>query len=106
MSADFLMLIFWLVFAHCMADFALQSPSLYARKATSVMYMLAHCMIWTGCICTVLCLFGINNLWKMLFLLTGHFFCDTWKVKKSIITNKDVWLDQAFHLVQCFLVGL
>lgn len=96
--------IIWLIFAHYIGDFALQSDWQAKNKGTKWYIMLAHCMIWTTCICVALQYLGMFALWKAAFLLIGHALMDQWK------TTKQAWWyiypDQAWHLVQVVAVYL
>lgn len=99
---------FWLIFAHSLADFSLQTSWMAEYKAKSWYVMLIHCLVWTGCISAVLKILGLLSLWKILFLFLGHYFLDTLKIKVS--QNQLVWkyfyLDQLGHFLQLIVVYL
>lgn len=101
-------LLFWLVAAHFVADFGLQTAFLFAEKGRSWYILLAHCAIWTG-VCS-LPLHWADTLvwWKPVVLVAGHFVCDRWKAKQP--SDEAHWwmmyLDQAFHGAQLLAVGL
>ena len=72
MLSDF----FCLIFAHAIGDMALQTDYMACNKGDSPMVMLAHCIVWTGCICIALKYLNRYRLWKVFFLLAGHFIID------------------------------
>ena len=96
----------WLIFAHFIGDIALQSDWQANNKGKYWYVMLSHCMIWTGCICIALQFLGIFAVWKVLFLLTGHWVSDYIKARQP--KRDDTWWmiypDQAWHGIQCFIV--
>ena len=98
----------WLIFAHFLGDIALQSDWQAKNKSEHWYVMLSHCMIWTGCVCIALQFLGIFALWKALFLLIGHWISDSIKSKQP--KENDTWWmiypDQAWHLIQCFIVWI
>ena len=98
----------WLVFAHYIGDFALQSEWMSRAKGQLQYIMIAHCVIWTACICVALQYTGgwseqghITNL-IVGFLFLGHYIADKWKY------DKETWIwiypDQMWHLVQLIIV--
>jgi len=98
----------WLVFAHYIGDIALQSDWQAQNKGKLWYVMLSHCVIWTGCISIALQFLGIFAMWKVAFLLIGHWICDKWKTTKSKTPEawKFIYPDQAWHLFQCVIVYL
>jgi len=96
----------WLVFAHFIGDIALQSGWQADNKGKHWYVMLAHCMIWTALICVALEYLQILTLWKFLFLLVGHFICDSWKARilKTLENWKWIYPDQGFHFLQLLIV--
>jgi hypothetical protein len=95
----------WLLFAHVLGDFALQTETIYNKKYTDTMWLIAHCLIWTGCICVALQFIGNYHLWKFLFLFTGHYIMDITKCKSHNPEDKFVvYFDQAVHLLQLLIV--
>lgn len=98
--------IIWLIFAHFIGDIALQSDWQAQNKGKLWYVMLSHCMIWTACISIALQFLGIFALWKALFLLIGHWGMDKWKTTKPKTPEAWVYIypDQAWHLLQCYLV--
>ena len=96
----------WLIFAHFLGDFALQKEWLALNKRKWWYVMMAHGIIWTGCICVALEYAGCLEMWKVYFLYFGHIACDQWKGdnKKDFPTWR-FYVDQVWHILQCFIVG-
>jgi hypothetical protein len=92
----------WLIFAHYVGDFWGQSAWVSENKGKYWYIMLAHCIIWTACICIALQYIGLLSLWKIPFLIIGHGLMDYYK------TTKKCWYwiysDQLWHLVQVLIV--
>jgi len=103
---------FYLLFAHCLADFPLQGSWLAEMKGKEPLFLFAHVTIWTGFILLALQFLGISVfMWKLLFLLLGHYIADFTKCK--IMNNNTlfdfeirrlVYADQLFHLFQLLIV--
>ena len=95
----------WLIFAHFIGDWALQSDWVAQNKGKHWFVLLAHSMIWTACVCVAIEYVGTLGWDHITFLLLGHFFCDKWKCS---CTNKfptwHLYFDQAFHLCQCWVI--
>ena len=100
------MILFWLVFAHCVGDMVLQTPFIAKHKGRDWMLMFYHIIIYTGAIIFTLMIFDIYHWWKIIFIVVGHFVMDTWKSRQP----KDekhwhyLYYDQAFHLFQLIIV--
>lgn len=94
--------IFWLIFAHFVGDIPLQPPEMVNKKHTEPFWMMAHCFIWTGCICITLTQLGLFDTWKIYFLLFGHWSIDRIKCNGKINLKQD----QILHLAQLLIVGL
>lgn len=96
----------WLLFAHYIGDIALQSSWQADNKGKYWYIMFSHCMIWTACVSVVLEYLGLFALWKVLFLLLGHYACDSIKASQPK-TKENWWMiypDQLFHLIQLLIV--
>lgn len=91
----------WLVFAHFMGDIGFQNPWL-VKKKQHWFYMVAHSVIYTGCIAVSLEYLGILVIWKVLFIVIGHYLIDTGK-KVLPERYKDL-IDQSLHLIQLIIV--
>ncbi len=96
----------WLLFGHFIGDIALQSSWQADNKGEYWYVMLSHVMIWTACICIALEYIGILTLWKILFLIVGHWISDFIKTRQAKIPENwwMIYPDQAWHGVQLFLV--
>lgn len=106
-------IMFWLIFAHFIGDWALQSEWMATNKYKYWFVMLAHCIIWTGCVCLALECLGMLSTWKICFLYVGHCVCDYWKCwvysKAPFCKQKTyihLYADQLFHVGQCLFVML
>lgn len=67
----------WLVFAHVVGDIALENSWLAENKGKYKICMLWHSIIWTGCICLMVDVLGVELPgWKIAFLLSGHYGID------------------------------
>lgn len=96
----------WLLFAHYIGDIALQSDWQAKNKGKLWYVMLSHCMIWTAIVCIALQFLGIYALWKVLFLLVGHWLCDYWKCQRPPAWSPYIYYDQSWHIVQLVVVFL
>lgn len=105
--------ILFLFFVHIIADWGLQNPWMAENKGKHWIVMLAHCLIWTGCLCIAMEYLGVYVLWKCLFLLFGHYLIDSWKCRVYAKTPlcqqvnlKHLYIDQALHIFQVLFVGV
>lgn len=96
----------WLIFAHFIGDFALQSSWMAQNKRRLWYVMLAHCIIWAGVVSIALVYTGRYADWKVGLLVGGHFAIDSWKAIRhdSAETWWQIYPDQALHLAQCAVV--
>lgn len=96
----------WLVFAHFIGDITLQTEWQAKNKGKHWYIMLVHCMIWTALICMALEYLQMLTFPKFLFLLAGHFACDSWKAKIPKTSENWKWIypDQAIHFLQLVVV--
>ena len=100
--------IVWLIFAHYIGDIALQSDWQAQNKGKYWYVMLSHCIIWTACISVALQWLSLFTMWKVLFLIVGHFMSDKWKCEKPKTPEawKFIYPDQAWHHGQLLVVYL
>ncbi|KKM62452.1 hypothetical protein LCGC14_1521550 [marine sediment metagenome] len=103
----------WIIFAHFIGDWGLQSEWVALNKEKYWFVMTAHCMIWTGCVSMAVEYMGALTVWKLFFLFIGHYACDIWKCgvyeKTPFCKQETYWhmyADQGWHLIQCFIVGV
>ena len=100
----------WLVFAHAVGDYALQAPHLGESKLFSPMIMLAHSLVWTGCLAVALKYTNRYDLWKIVFLVIGHFIIDTissayaWMCYYPFEARNINFYDQMVHFLQLLIV--
>jgi len=102
------MIIFWLLFAHCLGDMVFQTEFLFKYKSSVLFCMLSHVFIWTGCIVLVLSWFGLFSYWKLIFLFLGHWAVDAWKSRqpKDLAHFRYIYYDQGLHVLQLIIVWL
>lgn len=101
----------WLIFANFIGDWSLQTRWMADNKQRYWFVMVAHCIVWTACICIALEYLGLFEHWKAGFLFLGHYWIDSWKCwvyrKKPLCEQpnlKHLYIDQFLHLVQCIMV--
>lgn len=97
-------IIFFLIFLHYLADFPLQGAYLAENKGKNDYLLFAHSFIWAGAISAGLLYFGLLEVWKLLFLLSGHFIVDRWKARKQGSGNIELLIDQFLHGIQLLIV--
>jgi len=100
--------ILFLLFAHTLADFALQSSWMAENKGKYWWLMAAHCTIYTGIVYLAMMRVLVTANDAQLFvaipiLFITHWLFDKWKcedVKKGVLSDTElVILDQAAHIV-------
>jgi len=96
----------WLLFAHYIGDFALNTDWMALNKGKNWYIMFAHCMVWATPIAIVLEFLSILSFWKIGFLIVGHFIIDSWRVKRTSPNDfwKFLYYDQILHILQLFVV--
>lgn len=97
----------WIIFAHAIGDMGLQTCYMSDHKHDKFNVMLAHCIIWAGCIGVALTYLGIYSFWKMPFLVIAHFLTDRWSSRhpeRINSWNKINTIDQLIHLGQIIVV--
>lgn len=94
-------LIIFIIGAHYIADFPLQSEFLAMNKGKKWYLLFAHAMIYTTTISITLLLLGVYADWKFAVLLISHYFIDRWKSHEP--ADEAHWhliyYDQALHLL-------
>jgi hypothetical protein len=111
----------YLLVAHMIGDWAIQTSWMAAEKAKSFLPLLAHVVTYHIFIFGALFLAGVsivNALWATLFLAVTHAFLDNrsfeiwWlrKIKKFKDEEIPMWLligvDQSFHFILLFIVSV
>jgi len=106
-------LLWWLIVAHCIADWACQGDLIIQKKGKYAVVMLVHCIAWAGVVSIPLALAGMMAPWKVPFLVFGHFVMDQWKCYKWAKWKgteeqfmKYVYIDQVWHLIQLLIVSV
>jgi len=96
------------LFAHYIGDSLLQTKWMTENKPRLWHVMMVHSVIWAGCICVALFFWGLFALWKVLFLIAGHWISDKLKTSARKPSNafKYNLIDQAWHVIQCTIVWL
>lgn len=93
--------ILWLLLAHYLLDYPLQSDFLASTKGKYFYSLLAHSIIYGLGISLCLSFMGAFVMWKALFLVLSHVVID---YKKSHAINKDkalttyLYIDQSCHI--------
>lgn len=95
--------LFWLIFAHFVADIPLQPEEMVRQKNRELFWMIAHCFIYAGCISFTLQLLGLLNTWKIPFLFFGHMIIDYWKIYYCC-NRRGLYFDQILHLIQLIII--
>ena len=96
-----LVTLFWLLFAHFLADYSLQNDWIAKKKISDNYILLVHSFIWGGTVSLFLGYFGILMVWKVIFLIIGHFIMDYIKCR----SKKDIWIiDQLVHFLQVLII--
>ena len=93
-----------LIFAHLIGDYVFQSNFIANFKSKNNFILFVHSGLWTGSICVGLFLIGRYSLWKVAFLLIGHFVIDYWKGHKYLSSYSDLYIDQIIHMIQLGIV--
>ena len=91
----------WLIFAHFLSDWGLQSTWMSENKRKYFLVLFAHSIIVAGVCCIPLILFNKYLLWKFIFLLVTHLIID--KIKclyyRDTRDNWTVYVDQIIHIL-------
>lgn len=92
----------WLVFAHYVGDTGLQNGYTIKYKKVYWYILFSHCVIYTGCVAVALNYLGILFIWKLAFILAGHYLIDNYKYKFPL-RYRDL-IDQILHLGQLIII--
>lgn len=110
--------LFWLITAHFIADFALQTSFMSEYKAKLALVLIAHCIIWTGVMLIPVKLFGFGVTWQVVaFLFVAHWLIDKGKIAafsfvELFCVNTEIdktkialfYFDQVLHFIQIFVL--
>lgn len=102
-------MLFMLVFGHCLADFALQSPSMAQGKNSSnnpkeiwIPIMFGHCMIHAGIVFII-----TDKLFLALYELGAHFIIDDLKCRGRLSDGKFTFAkDQILHILDVGIIAV
>lgn len=96
----------WLVMAHFIGDWALQSSWVAQNKGKYPIVMFAHSVIWATCICIALEYIGrYNVIFDPIVLVFWHYITDLWKCRTSKTFNSwHLYVDQITHIFQLVFV--
>jgi hypothetical protein len=105
------MSIFWLLFAHLLADYPLQGEFLATMKGKNNIVLVSHAGIWTGTIALALVFLDIPfNPLDIAFLFIVHVIADYMKAKPIGFYKKlnplgwGLFIDQMIHVLQIVIV--
>ena len=103
--------IFWLLFAHLLADYPLQGEFLATMKGKNHIVLVSHAGIWTGTICVALVLLDVPfTPLDVAFLFIVHAIADYMKArpvgfyKKLNPLGTGLLIDQLIHVLQIAFV--
>lgn len=88
-------LIYYILMAHMIGDYVLQTDFLAKTKGENWWHMIAHCITYTLPFAIL-----ISPDWKIFFLFASHMVIDTLKARAKVI---DYFEDQALHIA-CLVV--
>lgn len=94
--------ILYLVLAHYIADFPLQSDFLANMKGTNNYLLFCHVIIYALTVAATLQFLGIFAIWKLVVLLLSHTVIDYWKchyASKETALTTSLYIDQGLHLI-------
>jgi hypothetical protein len=98
---------YYLLLAHLIADYPLQSDFLANMKAKLKFILLTHAAIWALVVAATLSWLGLYATWKLIFLFLGHAAIDYWKchfAEKEKALTRALWIDQILHFCQLIIV--
>jgi hypothetical protein len=102
---------FWLLFAHLLADYPLQSDFIATTKGKNNIILLTHAGIWTGVISLALVLLDIPfTALDVVLLFVVHTIADylkarnVWFYKKLNPLGSGLLIDQSIHVLQILAV--
>jgi hypothetical protein len=102
----------FLYFINLLLDYPLQGEFLGIQKSNYNYLLFVHSAIWGFGISIALYFLGMLNLWKIIFLVIGHYWIDylkcrkVWFMKKLHPLKGALYINQLLHVVQLFLVTI
>ncbi len=86
------------LFSHFIGDWALQNEFMAKNKGWNFIVMLAHCVVYTGCVCIALDYVGMLRMSDIFIVFFTHLAMDTLKCCATNKLNVWLWVDQFYHL--------
>jgi hypothetical protein len=93
--------ILYLILAHLIGDYVMQTDFLAKVKGQNNFILFVHCAIWTLVCVVALDLLHIFQWWQLPWLLLSHIAMDWIKCHKMPAEHSlgwCLWVDQAFHI--------
>jgi len=106
---SFIYTVFNFLFLHLLGDYVFQGSVISFNKGKNKLILLIHSIIWSYCIFFGLLFIDKETVWKILFLIVGHFLIDYWKCNKrnnNQLLARDIYIDQGLHLLQILVCVL
>lgn len=101
---DFLILYFF----NLILDYPMQDEFIKKYKSQNNYVLYVHCAIWGIGLFFILAILGLDSVWKLFFLIIGHFIIDYWKCRQ--LYKKWNWsdnfayiIDQLLHIIQLII---
>lgn len=97
----------WIILAHYIADYPLQSDFLAQTKGKYSYSLLVHSIIYGLTVSLCFKFIGVFAIWKAIALILSHIAID---YKKATAKNKDkalttyLYIDQGIHLIINFIL--
>ena len=88
-------LLLWVIGAHFIGDYAMQSDWMAKNKGKSIYVMIAHCAIYTVVCAIPFEMFGACIPWVMGIIFITHFFSDYLKCNNLY----GLAIDQTIHIL-------
>lgn len=97
-----------LYFCNLVLDYPLQGTFLAKEKSNSNYLLFVHSAIWGLGLSVVLMPLELFSIWKVLFLVGGHYLIDYLKCRgkypRWIADNHQLYIDQFLHILQLLVV--
>ena len=107
MELTFGLFVWFMILAHFVGDYVLQSRYLALSKGKEWYNMLVHCILYTGSISLVLIKWtGGFPFWWLLWIFVSHWIVDSWKCRRLEEESESLgkwskkaylYLDQLYH---------
>ena len=102
--------LWWLLVAHFIGDWGLQNRWMAENKSKWYEILVAHCMIYTGCISIALEYLDKFSIDAVLFVFFSHLIVDMLSSKSSRnVSDRTMqlilWLDHTGHFACLYLIS-